>query len=460
MQLNDLDVETTVANGSFQKNPGRKRNMFNCKLGVGVLILALTQVSTLFAQTECELLLRPSVTGSPKLTESDVSRVISSLSPRLVPEMALLSDEQLEKIKAIRQEFGSLEEYVPEDDIEAHIAAVNRGAKLRNAAAPFVIAEFEKVLGDLWPAVVFDANRRLARGYGDPTGFGLPTVISGLKLNDEQQKQFENFKQEAEQHQKRLKSELTETLTSLLGKHFEAVKSELDTIQQTRFLQWFGELNLFGSLAYSDQFRDMIQQMQQDRSGDVVMEPRIYSENGERVEAPAVRNDFEIDSLHYRVLTMKELERALTLSPEQANQIKNQIHGNDVRLIVKNRRTERMKTILEDKWELPEWLDKILLPHQKSWMQQFEFQVYNLPYADSFGLMHPEVADALKLTAGQQKRISELALNYRTKVADHSRKTESAIAQAEKERQVKKFKLLTLEQIHQYRLWFGDVPID
>jgi hypothetical protein len=418
------------------------------------------QVSSLFAQTECELLRRPALSGVPTFDATDVYRVISCLSPRLVPEMAFLTEEQQIKINAIRRKFSSLDEDTPEpeDDSAAHIAAVNRGYEQKNQAALAVLAEFEQVLGELWPTVVFDANRRLAIGYGDPSGLSLSTVVDGLKLTVEQTTQIEKLKSKVEAEQKKLKLELADKLQILLVEHFSAIKTELDSVQQSRFLQWFGDLNLFKSLAFSDHYRNLILQIQNETNGgDTIKERTRFQKDGKPIKPVAERKDFEIDSLLYRVLTMHGINETLTLSPDQVERIDDQIHGNDIRLILRNRRAKRMQTILEDKWELPEWLDKILLPHQRTWMMQFEFQVYNLPYADSFGLLRPEVAESLKLTEQTRKRILDLAQNYRTKVTDMSRKTESAIALAEKEKQTAMMKVLTPEQTHQYRLWFGKV---
>jgi Spy/CpxP family protein refolding chaperone len=415
-----------------------------------VLVLICLQFPQVNAQTECQLLLAPNPSGkAAKLRSHDLQRLRSSFMPRL-------TTEQRDQIRAIARKYIPVADNLTNEERDDP-DEMRRTETLEELSAPQILAEYEEALGELWPLVVLDTNRRLAAGYGDPSGFSLSTVVEGLEFTGQQKDQIEKLNTKVEAEQKKLKSELAEKLKVLLDEHFVAVQIELDSVQQARFLKWFGDLNLFKSLAFSDHYRTMIMQLQAGGVGDIFKERTLYQKNGKPVKPVANRKDFEIDALYYRVLTMHGINETLTLSPEQVEQIDDQIHGNHIRLILKNRRSERLQNILDDKWELPEWLDEILLPHQRTWMMQFEFQVYNLPYADSFGLLHPDVAESLKLSEGTMKRILELAQKYRTKVTDVSRKTESAIALAEKDKQTRMLKMLSPEQMHQYRLWFGDV---
>jgi len=428
-----------------------------------MVTLALFFVTSLVAQTECELLDFPYATDVPELERlTGILHYLSSTSPHKKAMVMSLSEEQRVELENIQNRFRSISEPFevelrndPDGLIDLKIRL------LQNQAAPGLLNDLERALGDHWPTVVFVCNRNLAHGYHDPSGLTLPSVVEGLRLTAEQKIQLEKCKSKLEANQKKLNSELAEKLKSLLDEHFAAVKAELDSVQQTRFLKWFGELKLFKSLAFSDRYRDTIRRASSQRGdGGVIENTRFFDDDGKPVQPAAIRKDFEIDSLLYCVLTMQNIEDQLDLSSDQVQQIKQQLHGNDIRLVMKNRRTERMLAILDDKWELPEWLGKILLPHQKTWMMQFEFQVYNLPCADSFGVMHPDVSESLKLTDDQKEQIKKTALDYRIKVADLSRKTQLAIALAETENRAKMLQLLSPEQMHQYRLWFGDMPIE
>jgi hypothetical protein len=435
----------------------RKKSIFAI-----LVTLTLFHVSSLFAQTECELLAWPFAENVDRDLHS-LTVVLDYLSSDYSHKKALimsLSEEQRIELATIQNSFESIREpFEGEigDDLDGLIDAKIRS--LQNLAAPKIIDELARALGDHWPAVVFQCNRNMARGFRDPSGFTLTPVIDGLKLTEQQKAQLEKCRSKLAANQKKLKSELADKLRSILDEHFNAVKAELDSVQQVRFLKWFGDLSLFKSLTFSDRYQDAMRQASSQRGEEAVIEQSCFFDDvGKPINSPAIRRDFEIDTLLYCVLTMQNIENQLVLSPDQVQQIKRQIHGNDIRLVLKNRRTERMLAILDDKWELPEWLDDILLPHQKTWMQQFEFQVYILPYADSFGVLHPDVSESLRLNDSQKVQIKKMALDYRTKVTDLSRKNQLAIALAEEKNRAEILKLLSPEQLHQYRLWFGDMP--
>jgi hypothetical protein len=284
----------------------------------------------------------------------------------------------------------------------------------------------------------------------------MPPVIERLQLTPNQTAQFKRLKDRLESNNKKRHDQLAEKLKPLLKEHFEAVQAELDSAQKTQFLDWFGDLTLFESLSTSDQHKDFILDVSQNQelgaSGGTLTR-RIGTINPD--QPTSIRKDLEIDSLLYKALTMANFEKQLALSPDQTKQLDSRLHGNDVRLHKVHRRSERILAILKDEWEVPDWLDEILLKHQKTWLRQFEFQVYNMPYADSFGVLNPDVSEALELTPEQAKRIKELAQNYRTKIADLVRRTDQAIAQEEKEVRAKMMNLLKPEQMLQYRRWFG-----
>jgi hypothetical protein len=419
-------------------------------------------------QIECELLDRPDPTGSLiHFQESQkVNDIFRDLLNSSYPvEGGFLAPEEFYALKAIARNFQSIMDESTQGFVgDALEEARNKAWQMQNQAAPAMLKEMETVLGEKWPVIVFKVNRKLTQGHRDPSRLTYPTVMDGLQLSPEQSSQFKQLQNQFEFYAKEQRAELAKQLKSLLEEHFAALKTELDSVQRTRFLHWFGELNLFEALSMSDEYKEVISEAARNRSvgqtAGTIEVIRHVDDDGQRVEPPTDRQELTIDYLLYKALTMNNLEKQLVLSPDQKRQIDDQLHGKETRLILEHRRTERMLAILEDKWELPEWLHNILLPHQKNWLRQFEFQVYNMPYADSFGVLNPDVSESLDLTKEQRERVVELAVNYRTKVADLVRRVDRTLLQQEKEIRIKMFKLLKPEQILQYRRWFGVDPID
>jgi hypothetical protein len=180
----------------------------------------------------------------------------------------------------------------------------------------------------------------------------------------------------------------------------------------------------------------------------------------EVASSPPSKELLEIDRLLHLVLTMDDLPKQLVLSKDQVKQIDSKLRSEDVTLVFHDNRPKGLKSIVENQWALPEWLAEILLEHQQDWLRQFEFQVSTLPYADSFGLLNPVVSKGLRLSNDTQSTISILTKEYRRKFEAMSQKNKSVTDNAIFEMRKKMMAILTPEQRHQYRLWFGKDLID
>jgi hypothetical protein len=417
---------------------------------------------TVFGQIECELLEEPTTSNNPYAQLHTFSRLRSTTSQF----RSILSDVQRQQLKEMDRILSSIEREmtggVPETDPEYNILH-NQMLEMQEAIAPEMISKMEVILGDIWPTVVFKVNRLVASGYGYGTGLSAKTVSEGLKLTAAQKSQLFELEKQVESKLESLNKELNKQLKSVLEMHFAELKSKLDSSQQFQFLDWFGDLNLFDNLLTSDQYRARIQKIVTSKNFGVevnsIQLTRLKHDD-DISSLPRDRRDIEIDELLYMALTIREIEFRLMLSTEQKQQIESHLHGNDVRLKLINYRANRLDSILEDTWELPAWLDAILLKHQRHWLKQFEFQVYNMAYADSFGILNPPVAKKLKLTGEQSTIIDELAFDYRNKVGEIRRHSELAIATELSKVQGKMLGLLNYEQRHKYRLWFGPDSVD
>jgi hypothetical protein len=415
-----------------------------------------------FSQTERQFVPRTGFWDDAKLT----NQVFHNLMFEGRSFSSLLTPLQKEQIEALQIEFSMITKeahdvsrWDPQSPTLQEYSASMQKEQIR--LAPQYLRRLEKIVGgDLWPSVVLKVNQTVASHYEDPTGLTVPFIVDGLNLNSQQKKELQKLKKQFDDHVEKQMARLQKELKSLLEQHFAAVKSELDASQREKFLGWFGDLALFESLALTDEYASVIRDVSdQTESGmyRLTGSPDLAQNKGANVPI-LERQDVEIDFLLYRVLTMEEIEKKVMLTADQVKQIKRELEGDDICLKLLNRRTERLAAIVKDQWELPPWLDKIFLDHQKEWLRQFEFQVYCMPYADSFGVLHPDVRQAMTLMQLQSKRIENLADDYRTKVADFSLRRDRLIEKGRQEMQAKMLSSLTPEQSSQYALWFGSLP--
>jgi hypothetical protein len=421
------------------------------------LMTTFASSSTLFSQNESELIF-----PKDKFSE-DALFVFRAISNSIYQHRELFTDEQLREFSEVGERFGEIEKELVQNlelGSEEYQRAYQKAYLIQAEMARVFLDEYQLIAADQWSTLVFDVNQQLVSGfYEDPSGLTCPPVVKELNLTSKQKEEFERLKREFDKDAKTRADDSRQALKSLMESHFSALKEELDANQQAVFLDWFGDLTLFEDLTISDRYSAIIRSIQNanDSRGVTQQILTTSTRTKEREFDPSLapQKRLEIDRLLHLVLTMDDLPKQLVLSSDQVKQIATQLRSDNVVIVFPDNPPDRLKTIVENQWALPTWLDEILLQHQQVWLRQFVFQVSTMPWADSFGLMNPVVSQGLKLSLDTQEKILSLTKEYRSNVDTRVRRSKSETENAIVEMRKEMMAILTPEQRHQYRLWFG-----
>jgi hypothetical protein len=107
-----------------------------------------------------------------------------------------------------------------------------------------------------------------------------------------------------------------------------------------------------------------------------------------------------------------------------------------------------------------EVLETVLLPDQIKWLRQAELQLRLSENKSTFGLKDRILAEELKLSDDQSRRIQEIAKKYERRELDYANKVKSAVKNEIIKSIDRSLGVLTKEQSALYQHLLGNVETD
>lgn len=117
---------------------------------------------------------------------------------------------------------------------------------------------------------------------------------------------------------------------------------------------------------------------------------------------------------------------------------------------------ERLASLLDQKIDVPDIVEKVLLEHQLQWLRQAELQARLVLYRESLGTTAPPMKEKLGLTESQVRKILSLSREFSDKGDEIRKLFQEEITSETKAALESANRLLTDQQKGSLLLWFGE----
>jgi hypothetical protein len=371
-----------------------------------------------------------------------------------------ITEQQMEIVHELKMAFYReyrevINQINSDPDVEVGMRFNELTDRMRLDAGKQIVLVNEAIGGQV-PKLIQFMNRQKVASYGDFTGLTLEEIGQALSLSSIQKKELLALRKFLAQNTSQIENERKQTLKQLSDDHFHAILNSLTIEQRQQFSKWFGDVPLFPNFNNFEDLASAFESLIKHQGSGITTNSKVNQHNDPAITTGLPKKKMEIDFLLNMALTEPSSVKQLGLTDDQIEGINNIISNPDVELFIKFNGIQRLDSILKDSWELPKWLEHLLLEHQKEWLKEFEFQMCNLPFADSFGILNPSVKKTLKLTNLQDAKIAQLAERYRKNLDDQIKRFVNQMQKEQSEKKLKMIQVLDAKQREQYEFWFGN----